>query len=251
MGAPLQPMFGGRSLRNLIPTLRLPEAHAPHILRAKFGGMPWGVSHERWPVCRECGERMSALAQIPVRGHLDQAGPLLGGRASAHVLHIFLCEGEAVCSSLEPDAGANSAFLLPEAALDADAETAAPDGAAVLPEAWITGWSPFDDAVPEGREAVYVSRGQFDALPDAERFPHEGDSALRTKFGGIPYWTGNGPVQAPKAPFRYLGQIDKYLRVPGTEHGHLDLATFCSDGTGYVFVDTEGAEMGCRFLVNR
>ncbi len=80
-------------MRSYQPILRLAPGTSAPALRAKFGGLPWGVPPQRWPVCRECGHPMSSLAQIPVRGHLDYAGPLAGRPDLAgKVLHVFTCE---------------------------------------------------------------------------------------------------------------------------------------------------------------
>ncbi len=125
----------------------------------------------------------------------------------------------------------------------------------ILPEVWIENWVPRDDAVPDEVAKSFTDdtsfHAAFYALPEAWQFPHRFASAPRTKLGGVPYWTGQGPVNVPQLPFRFALQVDKFLDVPGTGEDGLDLANFCSDGTGYVFVDAGRAELPAVFLINR
>jgi hypothetical protein len=52
-------------------------------------------------------------------------------------------------------------------------------------------------------------------LPKEFQFPHNFGYRLRTKAGGVPYWTANGPSQVPPRPFDYLMQIDTFLSIQG------------------------------------
>ena len=219
--------------------------------RSKFGGLPWGLSPHRWPYCRECGEQMSCVVQVAVYGHLDRAGPFVGrSDLSDRVLHVFTCERPTVCSFWEPHAGANAAFFLTFGELQVvGGGTVVPDGP-VLPEVWIEDWVSQDDPVA-GSAASVSDIARFPDHPDATRVPDVVKTALRTRLGGAPYWTGNGPMDAPQPPFQFLMQIDKYLPVPAAEGGHVDLANFCSDGTGFVFTDPDRATLPSLLLVNR
>ncbi len=222
---------------SLIPTLSLQRpAHATG-LAPKLGGLPWGLSHSLWPVCEECGQPMSLLAQLPVKDELDRLGPLKGRDDLADlVLHLFKCEGPNVCSFWEPDVGTNAAFFLPRSGLG-EGPTPAPDGTPeVLPELWVTAWEPFEDPLPPHlADAVNDFRCWTNGeLTDEMLFPRQN----RTKLGGPPWWTGNGPQQVPEAPMRYLLQIDQFLEVDGEEHD-VTFGNFCSDGTCYVFIDPD------------
>lgn len=162
---------------------------------------------------------MSCLAQVPVCAHLDHAGPLarrpdLAGK----VLHVFTCERLTICDFWDPRSGANAAFFL-------DAEELRHKGAApagpivsVLPEVWIEGWVPHDDPVPDEVADSFTDdtsfHAAFYALPKEWQFPHGFTSALQTKLGGVPYWSGQGPSGPPQPPFRFMLQIDKFLDVP-------------------------------------
>ena len=39
--------------------------------------------------------------------------------------------------------------------------------------------------------------------------------SVLTKFGGVPYWTGNGPGEFPDPPFHYLAQFDTLIHCEG------------------------------------
>lgn len=233
--------------------LHLPEDGAAPVLRAKFGGLPWGLPAAHWPSCRECGKPMSCLAQIPVAGHLNRLGPLADmPEAADRVLHIFTCERPTICSFWEAEGGANAAFFAPASSLDPTAEMGAgAEDAPLLPEVWIAGWTPHEDAVPEDLAAHYVDEQAFYVLPEPLQFPNDFKTSQRTKLGGVPYWTGNGPCEPPQPPFRYTMQIDKLLLLPEAPDGYVDLANFCSDGTGYVFVDSTSDALPTLFAINR
>lgn len=195
---------------------------------------------------------MSALAQIPVHGHLDQAGPLAArSDLACKVLHVFICERPTVCSFWAPEGGANAAFFLNVEDLRTEEPETETPIVPVLPEVWIEGWAQHDDLVPDEAAASFTDNTKFYALPNAWQFPHEFISTLRTKLGGMPYWTGQGPCEPPQPPFRFMLEIDRWLTVPEAAEGCIELANFCSDGTGFVFVDAEQAELPSLFLINR
>ncbi|MGI4795405.1 MAG: hypothetical protein ACRYG8_15290 [Janthinobacterium lividum] len=239
-------------MRNYLPTLRLASDAPEPILKAKFGGLPWGVPPQRWPACRECGHLMSCLAQIPVRGHLDHAGPLAGRPDLAgKVLHVFTCERLTICDFWDPRSGANAAFFWDEGELQPKGAASAGPIVSVLPEVWIEGWTPHDDPVPEEAADSFTDDARFYALPEEWQFPHDFDAALQTKLGGVPYWTGQGPSSPPQLPFRFMLEVDRWLTLPDITEGEVELANFCSDGTGFVFVDPNRADLPALFLINR
>ena len=232
---------------SLIPTLSLDRPPAAVGLSPKFGGLPWGLPKAHWPCCRECGQPMSLLAQLPVRDGLDQIGPLHARADLADlVLHLFKCEGDDICSFWEPDAGTNAAFFLRTSDLEDDPALAPAATVKVLPEVWITDWTPYDDLVPpEAVDKVRDPTWWLD-LTDEARFP----KLTRTKLGGIPWWTGNGPQQVPESPFVYLLQIDQFLEIAGSDDC-IEFGNFCSDGTCYVFIDPTAPLPGGVMFINR
>jgi len=82
-------------------------------------------------------------------------------------------------------------------------------------ELWLTGWEEHEDAIPQHISPAYFDPQTFGALPEEFQFPHDFDCRLRTKAGGVPYWTANGPAEVPPRPFDYLMQIDTFLSIQG------------------------------------
>ncbi|PTQ58802.1 hypothetical protein C8J45_1185 [Sphingomonas sp. PP-CE-3G-477] len=194
---------------------------------------------------------MSCLAQIPVRGHLDHVEPLAGRPDLLDkVLHVFTCERLTICDFWDPHRGANAAFFLDEEELRRGEQWGGPI-VSVLPEVWIEGWASHDDLVAEEAVDSFTDDTSFYALPEKWQFPHDFDTTLRTKLGGVPYWTGNGPSNPPRPPFRFLLQVDKWLTLPEVAEGAVELGNFCSDGTGFVFVNLDTAELPALFVINR
>ena len=260
-------------MRSYLPRMSITPPDAPG-LRPKFGGLPWGLPPERWPLCRCCGEPMSAMAQIPVRGNLDRVDWNAARADMAdRVLHLFTCERPSVCPFWELEDGANTAFFLRESELG-DAASVPPEGSGapvahasrgkdgksvlppspiappLLPEVWITAWEPHDDAVPPEIADDFMDWEQHSRLPEDLRDPHDFDSEFQTKIGGVPYWTGNGPGSVAPSPFRYALQIDLFLHVI-EDNEPIMLANFCSDGTGYLYIDATAPEARALFAINR
>jgi hypothetical protein len=59
-------------------------------------------------------------------------------------------------------------------------------------ELWITGWTEHEDAIPPHMRLAYFDPETFGAVPAEFQFPHDFDR-LRTKAGGVPYWTAKAP----------------------------------------------------------
>jgi hypothetical protein len=76
---------------------------------------------------------------------------------------------------------------------------------------------PSRGAIPPHLSPAYFDPDTFRALQAEFQFPHDFDR-LRTKAGGVPYWTANGPAGLPgipQRPFDYLLQIDTFLSIEG------------------------------------
>jgi hypothetical protein len=212
----------------------------------KLGGLPCGLPTRLWPVCQECERPMSHLAQLP---HAADAMPVGDG----HVLFLFKCEWDSVCSFWEHDGGANTAFTVPVSELGSSA-TEPPmhaDGPApLLREIGIAGWDARDDGCPPEFEAAFYRYGTYDDLPREIAQPHDWAGAWRTKSGGVPAWTANGAQAQPDIPpGRLLLQIDNWVELEdGTS---TEVANFCSDGTAYVFADRSAAPPIYSMFINR
>lgn len=71
----------------------------------KFGGLPVGLSIQKWPVCKECEVPMSFLFQM--KHHPDRLPLGKEGR----VLYLFQCGNEDSCSTWEADGGCNKVLI--------------------------------------------------------------------------------------------------------------------------------------------
>jgi hypothetical protein len=219
-------------VRNFLPDLAIAtlQYRQQDCLVPKFGGLPWGFPQDLWRNCRECGQPLALLAQLP------HQLPALDLGAPKWVLHLFQCTA-AGCGTWSHDGGCNAAFVLSCDAL-AEGLTRPPDAATLRPvsawvgpdripiqdpsmhgEIWITGWREHEDMVSPHESAAYIDPIEFYALPQELQFPHHFDCRLATKAGGVAYWTGNGPGALPgipQPPYRYLMQIDSALVLRGT-----------------------------------
>lgn len=222
----------------------------------KLGGLPWGFPAQLWPICEECGRPMSHLGQFPACSPEPDA-PVLP-LAQDEVLFVFKCEWDSECSFWDFAEGSNRVLSLPRKALG-DSLTVPPDVEAqegeeelrILPELGVARWVLQDDGAPAELEEAFYEYGRHDALRDEIASPHRWASEWRTKFGGVPYWTGNGAQGQPSIPpGRLLLQIDNWVTM---DDGSLtcDVANFCSDGTAYVFIDRTQSPPVFSMIINR
>lgn len=237
-------------------------SHYPHFrhgagsgLVHKLGGLPWGLPTEMWPVCQECGRPMSHLGQFPARLH-EEGSPVLP-IPEDEVLFLFKCEWDSVCSFWDFAEGANCVLSVPRKELgDAPAvpplfETQEDDEELIiLPELGVADWLVQDDSIPAEMENAFYNYSEHDNLPDDIAYPHDWASEWRTKFGGVPYWTGNGAQGQPSIPpGRLLLQIDNWVAMINGEYQ--EVANFCSDGTAYVFIDGSQSPPVFSMIINR
>ena len=88
----------------MVQLLIAADAPDERSIETRFGGRPLvsDASDFAWPVCAECGGAMQFLGQIAV--------PSTGGEPA--LLALFMCVSERICSTWEPDSGANRAMLM-------------------------------------------------------------------------------------------------------------------------------------------
>ena len=209
-------------------------------LMPKLGGLPWGLPQEAWPHCVACGQATHLLAQMPPE--TPGVGDLNGD-----VLHIFACRWMDSCDNLYNEPGHDAVLRIKQSDMGTgltpfpwtEKDDVLPDGLSksltpiqpwggqvrarcVAAEFWITGFNAFDDAVPEDMEDAFYDAELFWALTDKEASPHDFDSRYQTKFGGAPYWSGDGPGPNVTPDMRQLLQLDGYITLseatdPGLE----------------------------------
>lgn len=175
-------------------------------LLSKIGGIPWGLPIERWPHC--CGEPQKLLAQ------LCHEPPMLDLGAPGAVLHLFQCLG---CFGID-ECGCN-AFVIDQSELgDGLVQTPGYDDQLdqkLIGEFRISGWKEGDDGIPASRFPEFFNERKLWALQEEFQNIDWFDFQERTRFGGTPRWTGNGPGVFPEPPFEFLFQLDNYLFLQG------------------------------------
>jgi hypothetical protein len=73
-------------MRYFVPEIRLAsELPTQACIQDKLGGLPWGVTASRWPMCSDCGKPQSLLAQF-----VHDASRLDLGR-QGRALFLFQC----------------------------------------------------------------------------------------------------------------------------------------------------------------
>jgi hypothetical protein len=178
-------------------------------LFSKIGGIPWGFPKERWPSC--CGRPQKLLAQ------LCHEPPKLDLGSPKAVLHLFQCleclgigdNGRAVVLLNQSDLG--------QGLVGVEVRGHKPElGNSQIGELWLDRWEELDDGIPSSRFDEFFDEESMwklqDEFPQIDWF----SGRERTKFGGTPRWTGNGPAfSTVPAPFEFLFQLDNRLFLNG------------------------------------
>lgn len=253
-------------------------------LLTKFGGLPWGLPTELWPICAECGRPMHFLAQ------LQHSAPMLD-LGEGKVLHAFMCNFDSICSAWDTDSGANAVFLLERSDLGSSltpypAHLVDPkkiEGQfTVFLDLQLIGWDAFEDKLTNDQKPLFYDYDEFWKLDDEIAHPGNFDLMKDNKAGPIPYWTGNGPSERLRKANIFLQITGDMMPVqdtppsrtamqsaPGTSwvwegktmtpaFGQTDgdgtsvayWANFCSDGTGFFFHEEtpDGRRYGLEIL---
>lgn len=192
----------GEFMQHFKPKLILGILAPPQTeLQDKFGGLPWGVPQERWPVCAKCGSPMTFLAQLqhhPERFDLGKEG---------RVLFVFMCNLDpGRCHTWEMDAGANAVLILDPAELSTGL-TQPPSllerDEMVEVEARVVKWIAGEDPVfVDQYSNFFKDEATYYDIPDEIRDEVKGG----TKLGGVPSWH-QGP-QCPDKPYCFVAQFD-------------------------------------------
>jgi hypothetical protein len=185
-------------------------------LKEKVGGLPWGLSLERYPVCSDCGRSQTLIIQLvhhPERLDLGRSG---------RTLLVFQCTYEpGVCQTWDGSHGANACIILEPEELTSELTTLPSDAPELGIEAQITDWVPADDGIPP--ENV-TPNGEVWCLPDDETMDDDAyfDMCYQayggTKLGGAPAWVQD-QGEAPSPGWRFVAQLDEQFvleRKPST-----------------------------------
>jgi hypothetical protein len=256
----------------LQPGVLLPPQHE---FQDKFGGLPWGLPADRWPVCATCGQPLSLLAQL--RHHAER---LNLGR-DCRILHVFQCADwwNTCCHPFEWGSGSSACFILePEQMGSGLTPLPARVGNAEDPWAWfghpttrVTAWVEREESIPAEHWDAYFGERWWEV-------PFELREAIDfgPKLGGIPFWGNVGTSDHLPAPWRLAVQFPDYISFPAampddfnqmtdecgttliknawrSEDGSgwdVQWANFAT-GVGYVYVNDEADPPSCYFTWQR
>jgi hypothetical protein len=205
------------------------ELSAQPLFEDKFGGLPWGLAPERWPLCGSCGGPQCLIAQL--RHHAERLD--LG--KELRVLLVFACNDDVSrCPTWDMNSGANSCFFLDEQEL-AEGLSLPPVSQSfpqrrlerwmdeqVHPEWRVVRWQEREDGVPKSYPGFFgLHHGVPDGHSEEEYESYWSGVSQETKLGGVPFW-----IQFPEIPpaGRFLGQIDSNC-----------CQAFGDNGIGYMF----------------
>ncbi|SFJ49693.1 hypothetical protein [Thermoflavimicrobium dichotomicum] len=170
--------------------LLLPE---PKQFQEQFGGLPWGLPHEKWPLCNNCGKPMTIIAQLqhhPVRFNLGKED---------RVLFIFQCLNDpGFCDFGEPGKG-NAALIL-DAEEMTKGRTKPSQEIPIEPELRIIHWIEKEELLKKSDESRLI-KGDYEGLSYEEIDLIE----IGTKVGGYPYWFQSG--LGFQEPYQFLMQM--------------------------------------------
>ncbi|SFI96030.1 hypothetical protein [Thermoflavimicrobium dichotomicum] len=222
-------------MRYFVPDLQLgaflPE---PKQFVEQYGGVPWGLPVERWPICAECGEPMTMLAQFQ---HHPERLPL--GK-EGRVLYLFQCESMQGCATWEAESGANAVIILEPEQIQDHLTLPPSEKTWILPEARVVKWNAKDDGVPVDWQEHFLDGDMYHQWYIDGDLP---EGLETTKLGGFPEWV-QWPEGYPK-PYYFAGQFDSGLTVEIPE-GDKQLAE--QEKNGYRFYEVS-PEIGQPFVV--
>lgn len=169
---------------------------------------------------------------------LSHDPPALDLGLPEHVLHLFHCQQcyRTDALMLTVDALGDSLTTLPtdeplEGILGGELH-------GMLSELWIAGWDERDDGLDPVLAVELFDQKNWMALPESVTSAMF-DSRWRTKMGGIPYWTGNGPTEALRSGYEFLFQLGS-VEFHGTPPAPDEF------GGMLVITETEGEGMEVR-----
>jgi len=199
-------------MRYFVPDIYVAaEVAAETNVQDKFGGIPWGLSRNKWPTCRDCGRSQSLLAQLTHDSQRLDLGR--GGR----VLFVFQCNHDpGMCETWDANSGANACFVVESENLGDTLSALPNDTPLVENEVRVRTWIERDDGLPDSLiSAFYSSRGLNALSDDIRRRVTSG-----TRLGGVPLWI-QSPEEAPRADWQFVGQLDSgysFLSPPRGRH---------------------------------
>jgi uncharacterized protein YwqG len=186
--------------------------------KEKFGGLPFGLPAERYPICAQCANPLALLVQFvhdPERLDLGREG---------RGLFVFQCNNGGTCQTWDDESGANACLVIEPEDLTSRTEKV-PDGKFEPEKAFrITNWQEHDDEIaPEISRAFYSEREYYNLDDDVFDELYKKITAV-TRLGGTPFWIQYPEI--PKGGWKLVGQLDDHTGF-----------NFGDAGMGYIFIE--------------
>ena len=192
----------------------------------KIGGSPVFSEKPDWPICKQCGQNMDFLAQIPLSDPIPFS-------KTYQMAYIFMCPGSfdqrgwLQCDTWDPVSGANKVILQ-----NYTGTTFIPETVSEYPDYFVT--------LTRSKEPL-IDTADYKIEDDLHDIVSD-----KTKIGGVPLWLQTN--ETPKCPvcngaMIFVAQLDAELdgSLPAQfTNKDLEYYNFLhfggDDGIGYVFL---------------
>ena len=197
-------------MRYFVPTLALGALSPPQTQSCdKFGGLPWGLPADKWPLCLGCGHPQTHLATFThSAGRLD-----LG--ADGRAVLVFQCghsPDETDCENYAAGSGANAVVFLDAHELGSGLTEPPAPGTPKQIEMRVTAWEERDDLVTPDLKPAFLNGDSYGWHDEATEttIASVADGA---KLGSVPLWIQGGESFDPA--FRFAAQLGSAYNLPG------------------------------------
>jgi hypothetical protein len=205
-----------------VPTLQqVSNFSLQTTFQEKLGGLPFGLPIEMYPICKECSNPMSFVAQFAHNKERLDLGK------EKRILYIFVCNYEdvdySVCQSWDAGLGANACIII-EPETFTNKEIKINVNVQLINEFIVTDWQEFDDEISEKENHYFLDTQKHNEIEFTQFVKLLDKTVDNTRLGSVPYW-----IQYPEIPdgnYKFIGQLDS---KNGFEFGDI--------GIGYIFVE--------------
>ena len=196
-------------MKYFVPELALGPLLPPQTqLTENFGGLPWGLPLNKWPICAECGNPQTHLATF-----VHQAGRLDLGK-EGRVMLIFQCNhspNETDCETYEAGSGANAVVFLDAAEIGTGLTLPPAPGATKEIEMRVVEWTEQQDLItPDLEPSFYDAVEHWNLYLEHEAIYNS--VADGAKLGSVPGWIQEG-VKVDSA-FHFAAQLGYAYHFP-------------------------------------
>lgn len=211
----------------------VPVAEAESV-SLRFGGEPFGLPADLWPLSRRTKQAMQFICQIPFQADLFPG-------AGESVAYLFMTSGDNADETWTPDGGENAVVIVPPDKLSSSLTVGDPPRLCRMVKKW---WSKqltpescsFSAKLTLSDDPEFIPDTRLMDLPEAEVEAYR-DALAGNKLGGTPGFLQGDELPLAE-PWYLLLQLDS-AQVPFW-------INFGDAGIGYAFINRSGTEG--RFL---